>query len=263
MNIGTDNTGDGELQIEELVEQLKTRTLELEYANRELRRLSHYRSLFLARMSHELRTPLTSILGFSEILLEQEELTEVQRRFCQKIQASGIQLHASLNQLVDLTRWEVGQTELFLNEFSLRETLRELCAAVARIAKKGNVSVSYDLAADLTTVVCDQGKLRQGLYGFLAWSIGRSKSGSVVSVYAECGDDCLKISIRDVGDPIDDFAAVFDPPETVAARDEDMNLLGVIIARRLIDVMKGTVILQNQEAGGLRTAIEIPIGAPS
>src|ERR1041385_3103381 len=69
-----------------LIEELQKRTAELEEANRELRRVSHYRSLFLARMSHELRTPLTSILGFSEILLDQEELTDTQRRFCQKVQ---------------------------------------------------------------------------------------------------------------------------------------------------------------------------------
>src|ERR1700741_4114865 len=102
---------------ERLIDELKKRTAELEEANRELRRVSHYRSLFLARMSHELRTPLTSILGFSEILLEQERLSDTQRRFCQKIQNSGFQLQASLNQLVDLSRLEAGNRELLLHEF--------------------------------------------------------------------------------------------------------------------------------------------------
>ena len=64
----------GDNQVEHLIEQLKLRTGELEEANRELRRISHYRSLFLARMSHELRTPLTSLLGFSEILIDHEQL---------------------------------------------------------------------------------------------------------------------------------------------------------------------------------------------
>ena len=112
-------------RVEQLIDELRKRTSELEQANRELRRVSHYRSLFLARMSHELRTPLTSILGFSEILLDHEQLTETQRRFCQKVQDSGFQLQASLNQLVALSRIEAGETEVFLQEFSLRETLRE------------------------------------------------------------------------------------------------------------------------------------------
>src|SRR6187402_2509404 len=146
-------------QVELLIDELTKRTAELEEANRELRRVSHYRSLFLARMSHELRTPLTSILGFSEILLDQEELTDTQRRFCQKVQDSGFQLQASLNQLVDLSRLEAGQTEVFYQEFSLRETLRESCAAVARMAQKQQVKIDYEVAPEITTIVTDQGKL--------------------------------------------------------------------------------------------------------
>src|SRR6266480_7357557 len=146
-------------RVAHLIEQLKLRTVELEEANRELRYVSHYRSLFLARMSHELRTPLTSILGFTEIMLDQEKLTEAQQRFCQKIQNSGMQLLTSLNQLVDLSRLEVGPAELFLQEFSLRETLREVCAAVDRFAQKQEVRLEYDLEPDLTTVVSDRGRL--------------------------------------------------------------------------------------------------------
>ena len=160
-------------RVEILIDALKQRSSELEEANRELRRVSHYRSLFLARMSHELRTPLTSILGFSEILLDQEQLTEPQRRFCQKIQDSGLQLQSRLNQLVDLSRIEAGQTELFLQEFSLRETLRDSCAAVARQAQKQQVKLDYELASDTTTIVSDQGKLRQILFNFIFTRVHR------------------------------------------------------------------------------------------
>src|SRR5882672_3842444 len=170
-------------RVEILIDALKQRSCELEEANRELRRVSHYRSLFLARMSHELRTPLTSMLGFSEILLEQEQLTETQRRFCQKIQDSGLQLQARLNQLVDLSRIEAGQTELFLQEFSIRETLRESCAAVARLAQKQQVRLEYDLAPEITTVVSDQGKLRQILFNFISWVVSRSPADQLVHVF--------------------------------------------------------------------------------
>jgi signal transduction histidine kinase len=148
---------DSQETVDALIKELRKRTAELEEANRELRRVSHYRSLFLARMSHELRTPLTSILGFSEILLDQEELTDSQRRFCQKVQDSGFQLQASLNQLVDLSRIEAGQTEVFLQEFSLRETVRESCAAAARMAQKQQVKIETEVAPGITTVVSDQG----------------------------------------------------------------------------------------------------------
>src|SRR6266576_4878373 len=168
-----------------LIDELRERSSELEEANRELRRVSHYRSLFLARMSHELRTPLTSILGFSEILLDQEQLSDTQRRFCRKIQDSGFQLQSSLNQLVDLSRLEAGERELVLQEFSVKETLRDSCAALARHAQKQQVTVEYDLAPNVNAVVTDQGKLRQVIYNFLAWAISRSGVDQRVRLWGE------------------------------------------------------------------------------
>jgi signal transduction histidine kinase len=250
-------------RVAHLIEQLKQRTVELEEANRELRHISHYRSLFLARMSHELRTPLTSIMGFTEILLDQEKLTEPQQRFCQKIQNSGVQLLTSLNQLVDLSRLEVGPAELFLQEFSLRETLREACAAVDRFAQKHEVRLEYDLAPELTTIVSDQGRLRQVLYTFLAWSVSRSREGQCVSTYAEWLDDrSLRVQIDDEGAPVKDVLRVFDPEDKPRAGKTDLNELGIIIGRRLLEVLKGGVTLENRASGGLRTLIELPAGQP-
>src|SRR5947209_3339438 len=172
-------------RIERLVEQLQQRSHALEEANRELRHVSHYRSLFLGRMSHELRTPLTSILGFAEILLDQEDLTESQRRFCEKIQSSGRQLQTSLNQLVDLSRLEAGQLELFLHEFSVSEVLNESCDAVARLAQKQSVKIDCTPDRNLPSIVSDRGKLRQVLYNFFAHAISRSPEGEAVRVRAE------------------------------------------------------------------------------
>jgi signal transduction histidine kinase len=243
-----------------LIEQLKQRTVELEEANRELRHVSHYRSLFLARMSHELRTPLTSIMGFSEILLDQEKLTEPQRRFCQKIQNSGLQLLTSLNQLVDLSRIEVGPAEPYLQEFSMREALREACAAVERLAQKQEVKVEYDLGPELTTIVSDRGRMRQILYTFLAWAVSRSKAGQGVRVFADIDAPCVRVQIEDEGERVTDLQRVFDPEDTPRAGRTDLNELGIIVGRRLLEVMKGTVTLENRESGGLRTMIQLPAG---
>ena len=246
--------------VEQLIEELERRSAELEEANRELRRVSHYRSLFLARMSHELRTPLTSILGFSEILLEQEQLTEAQRRFCQKIQESGLQLQTSLNQLVDLSRIEAGQTELFLEEFSVREALRDSCAAVARLAWKKQVKVEYELAADLPTTVTDQGRLRQILYSFLAWCISRSTSDQCVRMQATSAEPSrLHIRIEDDGDEIENLSQLLEPAKKSTGDLTNIDELGIIICRHLLDMMGGSVNIENRETGGARVMIELPM----
>jgi signal transduction histidine kinase len=249
---------DAQLRVEQLINQLRDRSAELEAANRELRRVSQYRSLFLARMSHELRTPLTSILGFSEILLEQEQLSDTQRRFCQKIQKSGFQLQASLDQLVDLSRLEAGQKDLFLHEFPLRQTLNDSIVAAGRQAQKQGVLLDCDVSPEVTTVVSDQGKLRQIIHNFLAWSINRSGSGQQVVVYAETNARSrLVLRIVDEGEPVENAARVFDFDES--SRDANVNELGIIIARQLVKLLKGTVALRKRNHEGMEVIIQIPL----
>ncbi len=257
-------------RIEHLLEELQERTHALEEANRELQRVAYYRSLFLARMSHELRTPLTSILGFTEILLDQEKLTDTQHRFCEKIQGSGQQLQTSLDQLVDLSRLEAGHTELFVHEFSLREALRESCAAVMRLAQKQQVKIDCAPANDLPPIVSDEGKLRQVLYNFFAFAISRSPEGERVTVragnLAAQGDAAprFQITIEDKGEPLEDMTSLFEPIDLDAPSEHamSMNELGLVIARRLIDALGGRVSLESTAASGLKVLIELPSTPP-
>jgi signal transduction histidine kinase len=259
VTISTSAAAEPSSREELLIAELRKRTAELEEANRELRRVSHYRSLFLARMSHELRTPLTSILGFTEILLDQEELTDTQRRFCQKVQDSGLQLQASLNQLVDLSRIEAGHTEVFLQEFSIRETLRESCAAAARMAQKQQVKIEYELAPEITTIVTDQGKLRQTLFNFIAWAVSRSPAGEAVRINIDGdADGMLLFKVIDNGETRTDLANVFDPEHDSANHEPNINELGIIIGRKLLELINGRVTLENLVPRGLQATIQIP-----
>src|SRR6478672_12998611 len=86
---------------------LEDENARLKAQNRELLDLTEWRSASMAHLAHELRTPLTSILGFSEIMLSQEELTDAQRNFCERIQNSAQQLQRTLNHMADLSRMDV------------------------------------------------------------------------------------------------------------------------------------------------------------
>jgi len=85
---------------------LEDENARLKAQNTELLDLTEWRSASMAHLAHELRTPLTSILGFSEILLSQEELTDAQRSFCKRIQNSAQQLQRTLTELSELARAE-------------------------------------------------------------------------------------------------------------------------------------------------------------
>jgi signal transduction histidine kinase len=231
----------------------------LEDENRKLKQVAEYRSAFLARLAHELRTPLTSILGFSEILLSQEELSEAQRGFCERIQNSAHQLQGSLNQLSDLSRLEAGQSELHSEEFSIEDLLRESCAGLARQAHKQNAELSWQAGTSLPMVISDRSKLRQVLYNFLAYAITRSP-GAMVTASAEHDAAGFLLKIEDEGETLAESTPFVELDSS--NRRAGSSELGLAIARQNLDLLGGTLTFQKREPRGLQVVIQLPKTPP-
>ena len=231
----------------------------LQKENEDLRRNSQYRSLFLSRLAHELRTPLTSIMGFSEILLNQEKLTEAQRSFCERIQSSALQLQTSLNQLSDLARLEAGKAKLAREEFSLAEALRETVQAVARRAEKKRINVVCDAPDTLPVLTSDRGRLRQVIYNLLAYAITRSPERDSVKASAEATVEGLALVISDKGDPVTNPSEI----GVLDSNNEEVGTgeLGLAIARQNIQMLGGQISARNLDVG-LEVRIDLPLCLP-
>lgn len=212
---------------------------------RELQQTTKYRSLFLARIAHELRTPLTSILGFSEILLSQEKLTDAQINFCERIQSSARQLQSSLNQLSDLARLEAGQTKLSEEKIQLGDTLGDVLPALTRSAEKKRVRLAYTADGDLPIIISDRSRVRLVIYNLLAHAISRSPQGGVVLAEAQAVPEGVAICITDSGDPIGDPARI-----GILDAEDNSNTgeLGLSIARQNAEVLGGSISAINREA---------------
>jgi len=231
----------------------------LQKENEELRRNAQYRSLFLSRLAHELRTPLTSILGFSEILLGQEKLTDAQRNFCERIQSSAKQLQANLNQLSDLAKLESGQIKPSQDKISIAETLREILPALARSAEKKQIKLTCEMPEDLLFVVSDRARVRQLIYNALVYSVSRSPEAASVKARAEAISGRVVITILDNGDPIPDPARV-----GILTADDNSNTgeLGLCIARQNVALLGGSIGARNLETE-VELRIELPIRLPA
>ena len=225
----------------------------------ELRRTSQYRSLFLSRLAHELRTPLTSILGFSEIMLSQEKLTDAQRGFCERIQSSANQLQASLTQLSDLARLESGETQLASQEISIAETVINVLPALARAAEKKRLKLRFEPRDDLPLLISDAARVRQVLYNVLAYSIYRSPESGTIAITVESNPETVAIVLRDTGDPIEN-------PSQIGIIGPDDNSgtgeLGLSIARQGLELLGGTLSASNLDSG-VELTIEFPLHALS
>ena len=131
------------------------------------------------------------------------------------------------------------------------------------MAQKQQVKIEYEVAPEITTVVSDQGKLRQTIFNFIAWAVSRSAAGESVKVTVDLdGSSVLAIKVRDNGEPAKDTADVFDPEHSSVAHEPNINELGIIIGRKLLELMGGSVALENCTPKGLEATITMPARPP-
>ena len=122
-----------------------------------------------------------------------------------------------------------------------------------------SVKIDYEVAPEITTIVTDQGKLRQTLFNFIAWAVSRSPAGEAVKVKVDIDNQgVLAISVVDSGEARADLDNVFDPEHGSPSHEPNINELGIIIGRKLLELIGGQVTLENLVPRGLQATIKIP-----
>ncbi len=182
--------------IQEQAEELEKRSYEQESANIALRRqrddltvlnsaledANKARSQFLSTMSHELRTPLTSILGFSQILLRNNDngnFNQRQKNNIQRILKNGQHLLALINDVLDLAKVEAGRMDVNNAEVNLPELLSAVVEETRSIAVEQKIDLRWYVADDVSTLETDPIKLRQILLNLVSNALKFTEKGSV------------------------------------------------------------------------------------
>jgi CheY-like chemotaxis protein/nitrogen-specific signal transduction histidine kinase len=233
-----------------------------------LRSASQAKSDFLASMSHELRTPLSAILGFSE-LMRQEELQGdsvlIPLEWVEHIHRGGEHLLALINDVLDLAKVEAGRLELRAETLDLRMVVAEALNGIRPLAERKRLVLDASFPA--FTLLADRGRFRQILYNLLSNAIKYTPDGGSVRVEAEERDSELRIAVVDSGVGIspedqavvfDEFRQVGDPSERQAGTG-----LGLALTRRLAEAHGGRVELESTRGVGSRFTVILPAAAGS
>ena len=136
------------------------------------------KSVFLANMSHEIRTPMNAILGFAQILDQDSDLTDAQRRAVATIETSGDHLLGLINDILDISKIEAGRDTLDLVDFDVQVVLQDLEAMFAPQCAQQGVAWRVDNRAATTQVCGDERKLRQVLINLLGNAVKFTKTAS-------------------------------------------------------------------------------------
>ncbi len=237
---------------------------ELAQANMALYESNRLKSDFLATMSHELRTPLNSILGFSDVLLSSDTLTDKQKRWVSNIQSSGQKLLNLINDILDLAKIEAGKMQVRLDDFSLHDVCEGLVNMFRPMAEKKNIDLRSQLDPAIPALRQDLTKLQQILQNLLSNAIKFTPEGGRVLLRAEADPRFVTLTVSDTGVGIarEEQELVFQKfrqSGNPLTREHAGTGLGLSIVRELCRLLGGEILLQSELGRGSTFTVRLPL----
>lgn len=250
-----------------LARRVAERTADLSSANAELGRAARLKDEFLANMSHELRTPLNTILGMSEALQEEVygELNPKQLQSLHSIEESGRHLLTLINDILDLSKIEVGKLSLDVEPVSVPELCRASLRMVQQSAHKKQLQVEQNLDPEVTVLEGDERRLKQILVNLLSNAVKFTPRGGRIGLEVQTNPDRSRVefTVWDTGIGIAavDMPRLFQPfvqLDSRLAREYSGTGLGLSLVYRMTRLHHGSVTLQSEPGQGCRFTISLP-----
>ena len=265
--IGTDNTARKQVDAERarLDQVLQDKNAQLESAMRVAEKANLAKSDFLSSMSHELRTPLGAILGFAQLLESGvPEPTAAQKRSIDQILQAGWYLLELINEILDLALIESGKPSMSLEPISLPEIMDECETMIEAQAKKHAISVKFIHLETPFFINADRMRVKQVLINLLSNAIKYNKPGGSVTVESvPCHTDSIRISVRDTGEGLapEQLAQLFQPFNRLGqeASAEQGTGIGLVVSKRLVEWMRGTIGVESVVGEGSTFWIELKL----
>jgi signal transduction histidine kinase len=240
---------------------------EIEAKSQELAVASQHKSQFLANMSHELRTPLNAILGYTELILDDiyGEVPGKMRGVLDRVQSNGKHLLGLINDVLDLSKIEAGQLTLSLGDYSIKQVVHNVFAAVESLAQAKQLALKVDLPKDLPTARGDERRLTQVLLNLVGNAIKFTDQGEV-AIKASASNGAYTLSVCDTGPGISsaDQAKIFEEfqqADSSATKKKGGTGLGLSIARKIIEMHGGRIWVDSEVGHGATFSFTVPVKA--
>ena len=229
---------------------------------------SDAKSRFLAFMSHELRTPLNSVLGFTQLLrMHSAALLDVRSaRYLDNIEQSGRHLLALITDLLDLTKVAAGHLTVTVEDIAVDDVLMIVCQELEPQAQAKGLNIEVPAANGLF-VRADRLRTQQIIRNLASNAVKFTREGGVTLAAHRVGE-MIEIIVTDtgIGIPPEHLNSVFDEFTRVESEITGPNEgtgLGLPIARRMTELMGGSIGLESAVGGGTVARVRLPASGVS
>jgi len=228
---------------------------------------SRVRSNFVSMVSHELRTPLNSVHGFIDLLLQGHmgELSEEQHLYLGYTQEGVLQLISIVEDILFMTRSDLGQFEIKQEEVHFRSLARQTIRSLQPQAEKAEIELCQDLPSDLPTLYVDPQRMKQVLSNLVTNAIKFTPPGGTITVGAQRhNEQFVAVSVADTGYgiPVEDRQHVFERFYQSNHRQQSRMGgygLGLSIARLIVEQHGGTISFDTVINQGTTFTFTVPV----
>ena len=233
-------------------------------ARQEALQAGQAKEYFLSNMSHEIRTPLNAILGFVNLLIE-EDISKKHKNYLDIILSSGENLLSIINDILDFSKLRSGEFTIEPKIFSLHEELSHTMELFVASANSKDITITSFIDPVIPRELYgDALRIKQILSNYLSNAIKFTPVGGVISIEASCHNKTLKISVNDSGIGIDDadmknIFTAFAQAQYSEHKNSDGTGLGLSICHQLAKHMDGYVHVESELGVGSTFSMEIPI----
>lgn len=239
---------------------------EIEELKKKLQESNSIKSIFLSNISHELRTPMNSIIGFSDILLKNNNLTrEFLDKFLKSINSNAKHLDELLNNILDYSRIESNDFDILYENFSISDLFDELLDVFDDVNYKKNlnfVKLQFIISED-KKIISDYLRLKQILYNLISNSIKFTNNG-YIKISFDTYDNFITFKIEDtgIGIPSDKFKYVFErfwQCDSSSTKKYKGTGLGLSISKSITEMLGGEIWFESILNKGTTFFIKIPL----